>query len=240
MKKLLVLFTVLFIFCSICTQAKEQGYISVSSDVTREVQPNFAQFNVTVEKFDINKIKAIKDNNEAMNKIIAELKKKIGENNQNALNTTSFSVSPQYIYKDGKQIFDKYAARATLTVNVDNLSQISELIEIAVRNGATTVNGLNFSLKSSTSYCDEILKQANNENIQKANAIASTLNKKVSSIKYINASCSQQTYYATASANKMLMSARAEGVSFDAATSVPVEKDMIKIYAKVSAEFWVK
>ena len=59
-------------------------------------------------------------------------------------------------------------------------------------------------------------------------------------IKYINASCSQQTYYASASTNKMLMSARAEGVSFDAANSVPVEKDMIKIYANVSAEFWVK
>ena len=240
MKKLFTVFAVLLAFCAVPVLAKEQGFISVSSDVTREVQPNFAQFNVTVEKFNVNQAKAIQENNEAMNKIIAALKKKIGENNKNALNTTAFSVSPQYTYKDGKQRFDTYAARATLKVNVENLSQISELIETAIINGATTVNGLSFSLKSSNSYCDEILKQANVENLKKANAVASTLNKKVSGIKYINASCSQQTYYASASTNKMLMSARAEGVSFDAANSVPVEKDMIKIYANVSAEFWVK
>ena len=239
MKKLFALFAALFVFCAVCAQAQEPGYISVSSEVTREVQPNFAQFNVTVEKFNTNQAKAIQENNEVMNKIITELKKKLGENNKNALNTTSFTVSPQYIYKDGKQTFDKYAARTTLRVNVDNLSQISELIEIALKNGATTVNGLNFSLKSTTSYCDDILKQATQENINKANAIASTLNMKVSSIKQINASCSQQTYYASAGVNKMLMSARAEGASFDSAAPA-VEKDMIKIHAHVSAEFWVK
>ena len=65
------------------------------------------------------------------------------------------------------------------------------------------------------------------------------LDTKVVSIKQINASCSQQTYYASAGVNKMLMSARAEGASFDSAAP-PVEKDMIKIYANVSAEFYVK
>ena len=238
MKKLFVLFAAIFVFCAVPTQAREQGYISVSSEVTREVQPNFAQFNVTVEKFNTNQAKAIQDNNEAMNKIINALKNKLNTDNKNALNTTYFSVSPQYTYKDGKQRFDTYLAKATLKVNVENLEQISEFIETAIANGATTVNGLTFSLKSANSYCDEILKQANEENLKKANAIASTMNKKVSGIKYISASCSQQTYYA--SSNKMLMSSRADGVSFEAAKSIPVEKDVIKVYVNVSSEFWVK
>ena len=63
------------------------------------------------------------------------------------------------------------------------------------------------------------------------------MNKKVSGIKYINASCSQQTYYAQTN-NKMLMSARTEGMAYDSAP--PIEKDTIKIYANVNAEFYVK
>ena len=239
MKKIFLFLIMTLVFCS-ASIARELGYISVSSEVTREVPPNYAQFNVTVEKFNVNQAQAIKENNEAMNKIIAELKKKLGDNDKNALATTGFSVNPQYTYKDGKQRFDRYAVRSTLKVGVENIAHVSDLIGIAVANGATTVNGLRFSLKSEDSYCDEILKQANNENLKKANAVASTLNKKVSGIKYINASCSQQTYYAQTS-NKMLMSAaRADGASFDEMAAPPVEKDNIKIHAQVNAEFFVK
>ena len=237
MKKIFSLIAVFFIFCS-CAIARELGYISVSSEITREVPPNYAQFNVTVEKFNINQAQAIKENNDAMSKIIAELKKKLGDSDKNTLATTGFNVNPQYTYKDGKQRFDRYVVRSTLKVGVENISQVSDLIGIAVANGATTVDGLNFSLKSEASYCDEILKQANIENLKKANAVASTLNKKVSGIKYINANCSQQTYYGSYS-NKVLSAARAEGASFDSAAP-PIEKDNIKIYAHVNAEFYVK
>ena len=41
------------------------------------------------------------------------------------------------------------------------------LVELALKNGATTVDNLNFSLKTNTPYCDAILQQANMENMRK-------------------------------------------------------------------------
>ena len=154
------------------------------------------------------------------------LKEQLGDN-ADALKTTSLNLQPRYSYEKGKQVFDTYVATSTLTVSVNKLSQVSELIKIAVLYGATAVNNLNFSLKSSDSYCDEILKQANLENLSKANAVASTLHQKVSGVKYINLSCSQQIYHAQA--NKTLMSARAEGMDRAVNSAPVVEKGKIKI-----------
>ena len=57
MKKIIVLFAALFALCTVA-QAQELGYISVSTEVNQEVAPNFAQFQVTVEKFNVDKSEA--------------------------------------------------------------------------------------------------------------------------------------------------------------------------------------
>lgn len=66
---------------------------------------------------------------------------------KDGMRTIAYDVQPQYDYVNGRQVMRGYLARHVIEVRVDDLARLGELLEGAVANGATTVQGVRFDLK---------------------------------------------------------------------------------------------
>ena len=175
MKKIFVAFLLGTALLSSGVKADEHGYISVSTQIVREVQPDFAEFNVSVETRNVNKDVAVQENNKTAENIVKALKPLVGAD---GIKSERYSVNPQYRWEKSKQIFENYYVNSTYSVKTRDLDRVPELINLALSNGATSTNGLRFSLKDKAKYYDAMYKEATLENQRKAFNVASALGRK--------------------------------------------------------------
>ena len=235
MKKIFVAFLLGTALLSGGVKADEHGYISVSTQIVREVQPDFAEFNVSVETRNVNKDVAVQENNKTAEAIVQALKPLVGAD---GIKSERYSVNPQYRWEKSKQIFENYYVNSTYSVKTRDLDRVPELINLALSNGATSTNGLRFSLKDKAKYYDAMYKEATLENQRKASNVAEALGRKLGAPKSISLSpVSRDSVYPSPRVMKM-MSAGAE--ANDAAVLAPVEEGLVKIDVTVDSKFYIK
>ena len=122
-----------------------------------------------------------------------------------------------------------YRAENNVTVRVDDLADVSRVIDLALKNGANSISSLDFGVKNADKVRKIALTAAVNDARKKADELAAALGRRVVGLKAV----SENTYpFAERSAGaKMLMAA-------DAAPT-PIAPGMLEMSAEVHIEYYL-
>ncbi len=218
---------------------QEKGYISLSGERTKEVEPNLATITFAVENTAQTAQKAAEENNAASNKIITALKD-ITNAQTDVIKTSNFSIAPIYSNpSSGKREIKSYSAVNSVTVQTKDISKVSKLIDTAIASGANRTNNLYYTFENNNSICNELYPEILKELKNNAQTIAIAGGSAVTGIKHINASCNTDM----AISNGRFFNAKAmmaDGAAGESAISTPVESGKVKVRVYVNVDFYLK
>lgn len=237
MKKVLA-FVVAFLFFATPVLANQnKGYISVNSEATKEVNPTKVNISFAIENTAKDSKEVANLNKEISNKVVEATKVFVDGQNGETIKTTSYNLSPQYIYKNGQQNLIGYIATNTLQVTLNDIEKTGKVISVALANGANSVSNLQFLLDEINNECDELIIEATKGAKERATKIAQAANSALLGIKMINSNCSvnQRNY-----SNFRIMNTKAQSADTIEGANVPIESGKTQIRAFVNAEFFVK
>ncbi len=243
MKKLFIAVG-LFLLSSLFMQAnalvveqKDTGYVSVNAVSAKEIIPDTASIYFSVETSSTDSKAAVNKNKEISSQLIDSLKPILALDKSDSIQTRNFILRPNYSYdKNGKRTFINYTAVNTIYVKTKKLENVPKLIDLAVKNSATTVSDLNFLVENEKQYAGELAQEALSKAKILATLTASALGQKVTGIKSVRVNIYPQNNYAPRGA----IYSNAKTAAIGAAKSTPVEYGKIKLQANVDAEFYVK
>lgn len=111
--------------------------------------------------------------NEIINKISSDLKN-LGVKEKD-IKTTNYSINPNYNFESGKQQVNGYNVSVNLSVKVSPLEKINQVIDIATKDGANNVGGVQFTVNDElkSKLEDQARKQAVDNAKKKAQSLAS-------------------------------------------------------------------
>ncbi len=136
--------------------------------------PDTAQINLGVTKSAPSIETAKNQVNDVMNRLTTDLKN-LGVKEKD-IQTTNYSVSPNYDYTGGSQRTNGYTVTADVTVKMTPPDKANQAIDVATKDGANTTGGVTFTLNDSAQKTLE--EKARKEAIQnakdKAQSIADT------------------------------------------------------------------
>lgn len=222
------------------SESIERGYISVNTSANAELAPDVAEISIAVKTYDNKSMqKATLQNKEISEQVIATLKSMIDTSKGDYIKTADFSATPIYSYSGNKRNFDKYQVSNSVVVHTKSIDKIGTMIDKSIALGATDVNSLNFSVSNYEAQCNDLLTLAAKKASARANAVAKTVPTTLSGIRSMDVSCS--TSNSSRPQYKMLMANRAMMMDSEAAgSSTTIESGVIKVFANVSATYFVK
>ncbi len=222
------------------SESIERGYISVNTSSNAELAPDVAEISIAVKTYDNKSMqKATLQNKEISEQVIATLKSMIDTSKGDYIKTADFSATPIYSYSGNKRNFDKYQVSNSVVVHTKSIDKIGTMIDKSIALGATDVNSLNFSVSNYEAQCNDLLTLAAKKASARANAVAKTVPTTLSGIRSMDVSCS--TSNSSRPQYKMLMANRAMMMDSEAAgSSTTIESGVIKVFANVSATYFVK
>jgi hypothetical protein len=174
----------------------EPGTISISGHGEVMVAPDTAFVTSGVTTTGASAREALDANTAAMNELLQTLKDAGIEARD--IQTSGFSVSPNYIYSDardanGYQLPPKisgYQVYNTVNVRVRKLDTLGSVLDKAVTVGANTISGVTFSVADPSNQLDEARKAAFADARKKAELYAGTAEIDLGAIRNINESTS--------------------------------------------------
>lgn len=250
MKRTLIAITVLSLLTGsmMATQAgtqgneKERGTISISTSAETEVAPDTAELSFAIKTTDNKSMqKASLMNKDISEKIYNLLNEMINKSNGDFIKTSNYHASPVYIYKDKKQVLDKYEVSNRVTVHTKSLDKLGYMIDKATEAGATNIDSLNFSVSNYESQCNSLIESATKKANARASIAAKSAGTALDGIQSMNISCSENKNYSTP--RFYMAKSMALGASNDSAEAQPatsISSGVIKVYSNVNATFFVK
>lgn len=222
------------------SESIERGYISVNTSANAELAPDVAEISIAVKTYDNKSMqKATLQNKEISEQVISTLKSMIDTSKGDYIKTADFSATPIYSYSGSKRNFDKYQVSNSVVVHTKSIDKIGSMIDKAIALGATDVNSLNFSVSNYEAQCNDLLTLAAKKASARANAVAKTVPTTLAGIRSMDVSCSASN--SSRPQYKMLMANRAMMMDSEAAgSSTTIESGVIKVFANVSATYFVK
>ena len=222
------------------SESIERGYISVNTSANAELAPDVAEISIAVKTYDNKSMqKATLQNKEISEQVISTLKSMIDTSKGDYIKTADFSATPIYSYSGNKRNFDKYQVLNSVVVHTKSIDKIGTMIDKAIALGATDINSLNFSVSNYEAQCNDLLTLAAKKASARANAVAKTVPTTLAGIRSMDVSCS--TSNSSRPQYKMLMANRAMTMDAEAAgSSTSIESGVIKVFANVSATYFVK
>lgn len=222
------------------SESIERGYISVNTSANAELAPDVAEISIAVKTYDNKSMqKATLQNKEISEQVISTLKSMIDTSKGDYIKTADFSATPIYSYSGNKRNFDKYQVSNSVVVHTKSIDKIGTMIDKAIALGATDVNSLNFSVSNYEVQCNDLLTLAAKKASARANAVAKTVPTTLAGIRSMDVSCSASN--SSRPQYKMLMANRAMMMDSEAAgSSTTIESGVIKVFANVSATYFVK
>ena len=224
--------------CAYAAETQDKGYISVNVEATEELDPTLVKISFAIETKEKNADTAANLNKEASTKAIGAVKALVDTTKGESIKTTSYYLTPEYIYKDGKRNLTGYMASNTLQVTLKDVSKAGKIISTALANGANSANNLQFILEETNDNCNLLIQKASKGAKERADKIAQSMNTTVTGIKSITAGCSSSSSFNAS--NYRLLNAKAEAAMDSAGASVPVESGKTQLRAYVNADFFVK
>src|SRR6266576_1648056 len=152
--------------------------ITVTGEAIISAEPNQAQIDIGVVTQARTAPEASKENAERVTRVLAELKKLLGKDDE--VKTSGYAQAPTYRYpQGGKPEIVGYNANNTVRIKTTNLEIVGRLIDSAMQAGANNVNRLIFTLKDEQGAQLEALRAASAKAKTKAEAIAASLGLKI-------------------------------------------------------------
>ena len=148
--------------------------ITVTGNGEIDAQPDYVQIQIEVRTEGKDVSIAQQENAFIMNRVIGSL---VALNIQReAIQTTAYTISPNYDYIEGRQVFRGYEVQNAITVKITDISQAGTVIDTAVQNGANHVSGIQFEIEDADAYYQTALNLALVNAIAKAKSMAGTMN----------------------------------------------------------------
>lgn len=155
----------------VSTVTNKADVFSVSGEGKVVVKPDTAQINLGITASGAT-IKDVQSKaNQIMNKISSDLKK-LGIK-ETDIQTTNYTLRPEYNYQVSPQKITGYVADINLQVKVKDLDKINQVIDTAAADGANLVGGLTFTVDNKEKYENEARKLAIEDAKKKAQTLAS-------------------------------------------------------------------
>lgn len=148
--------------------------IRTTGEARIAAQPNVAEIEAAVVTRAQRAERAEQANAEQTARVLGALKKIAGPA---AVRTSGYSVRPEYRRpdEDTEPRIPGYVATNTVTVTLDDLERVGELIDAAITAGANRIGQVRFELKDRRAVYAEALRQAAARARSEAEALASTL-----------------------------------------------------------------
>ena len=143
--------------------------ISVSADGRSFAKPDIAQVSFGMNTQGQKTQDVVDKNNEVMNAVITSVKS-LGVEDKD-IQTTMYSLNPQYDYTQMGRVFKGYSLDQQIMVKIRNFDKISDILDAAVAKGANTVSDLQFTIDDPIKAQAEARAQA----IERAKEKAQTL-----------------------------------------------------------------
>lgn len=151
--------------------------ITVSGRGEVRVRPDIAQINVGVVTQSESAAEALRQNNEAMKKLLALLKQRgIAEKD---IQTIDFSVTPQRQYDRQQPMPPKivgYQVTNQVRVIVRQLDSLGAILDAVVQEGANQINGIGFDVDNPERILDDARREAIRDAKRKAELYAEAVN----------------------------------------------------------------
>ena len=222
----------------------ERGTLSVSTTANAEVSPDVVEINIAIKTKDNKSLqKAAADNKLISDNVYTAIKAMINSSNGDYLKTADYNARPVYTYtSNNKKVLDKYEVSNSIIVHTKNIDQTGKIIDKAISLGATDINDLRFSVSSYEKQCNDLLTIASNKAKTRADVTAKASGTYITGVKHMNISCSENSsnrvQYRFMAKNMALGASADEAVAPEAAT--PIQSGIIKIYANLNAEYYIK
>ena len=159
--------------------------ISVTGSATTTVKPDKVILSLGVQTTNNTAKTALDSNSKSMNTVLEALLAAGVKRNETS--TSSFNVSPNYNYSQGRNIITGFTVTNSLQIESSKISNVSEWLDTAISAGTNTVNSIDFtqSDKKLAEIKNGLIKLAIDDAKAKANFAASALGLKVLGIRSI-------------------------------------------------------
>lgn len=168
---------------NIVNDSKSQSHIVITQgEATIKKLPDQAWLSISTETRDPKADTARRKNAENM-ALIQKALQNIGLPD-NATKTTSFSLSPEIEWKNGRGIMKGYIVQNQIEIRIDDVNQLSDVIDRvnSTQNTSIRISGLRFSLKDKQIVEAEALKLAVKMALVRSRAIAEGAERSVGEI----------------------------------------------------------
>lgn len=148
------------------------------------------------------------------------------------IQTRDYYFQPLYERQDKatKDEITGYQAENTVTVRIDDLVDVSRIIDLALKSGANSISSLNFGVKNAEKLRKTALTAAVNDARKKADDLAAALGRRVVGLK----SVSESTYpFADRTASTKMLAA------YENAPSTPIAPGTLEMSAEVHIEYYL-
>lgn len=147
--------------------------IIVTGNGAIDAQPDYAQVLIEVRTEGKDVSQAQQENAIIMNRVIGSL---MALNiPREAIQTTVYTISPNYDYIEGRQVFRGFEVQNAITVQIADISRAGTVIDTAIQNGANHVSSIQFKIEDSDAYYQRALQMALINAIEKAKTMAETM-----------------------------------------------------------------
>jgi uncharacterized protein YggE len=157
----------------------EKPYVQATGEATVSAKPDQAIVEIGVTSQGATAVAVAAQNAKQTDGVLADLTKLLGDGKK--LKTTSYSVRPNYRYpKPGASAtINGYTATNIVEVTLDDLAQVSKVIDGATQSGANVIQNLQYRLKNPGTLRARALREAAEQAKASAEAIASGLGLRV-------------------------------------------------------------
>lgn len=144
-----------------------------------------------------------------------------------AVRTTAVTVQQEFDYVNGRQVPRGYVSRNAIEVRVDDLARLPQVLDASVAAGATSVQGLEWTLKNHAAAEREAVTLAVADAVARAEAAAAGARRSIEAVLRIEES---GTVMAVRSAPMAVQVGRMQ----DAVAATPVSMGEIEVRAQVT------
>lgn len=159
--------------------------ISVSGHGQVYLVPDVAYVYIGVQTRSASVADALNQNTAQAQKVSDSLKE-LGVD-QKDIQTTSFNIYPQQEFdQQGQVTKTTYVVDNTVYVTVRDLTKLGQMLDVVVRSGANSINGISFDVLDKTKAMSDARKMAVDSARQQAEELAAVTNVKLGPIQTIN------------------------------------------------------
>lgn len=239
---LLAVFTMALTGITNSVMSAEPGYISVDTTSTLELTPDVIDFSIEIITTSKESMaKAIAENKKISTKVYEDLKKMTANNTGDWIKTSNYSTNPVYRYNNNKRVLDYYQVTNNVKVHTKDTANIGKMIDTATSDGATSVNGISYSVSKYDEEANKLLAETAKKARKQGENLAKAIGSEIIGIKSISSSCSFSNRTVMP---RMMLMAKSSGACDEACQTndagTNIEVGAMTLHARVHADFYLK